>query len=161
MAFEAAYLPPARVGGKGGESPAHERDPFHYGTEASRRARGVEVYAALRSLGRSGLAEMIEAGCRHARRFAEGLEAGGHVVLNEVVLNQVVVTFGAAERTARVIERIQDEGVCWCGPTHWKGQDAMRISVSCWATEAEDVERSLESILRCAASVPERGAANG
>lgn len=126
------------------------REPFHYGPELSRRARGVEVWAALRSLGRDGVAALVDRCCRQARRFAEGLRAAGHDVRNEVVLNQVVVTFGDAARTARVIERVQREGVCWAGPTTWRGAAGMRISVSGWATSDGDVERSLASILRCA-----------
>ncbi len=142
MSFGAPYLPTEA-----------RREPFHYGPEASRRARGIEVYAALRSLGRRGLAEMIETGCRHARRFAEGLGKAGHTVLNEVVLNQVVVSFGAAEIDRAVIKAIQTAGECWCGPTNWQGRDAMRISVSGWATTDDDVERSLASILQCASTV--------
>ena len=118
----------------------------------SRRARGVEVWAALRALGRSGLAELIERSCQYAARFAEGLSAAGYEVLNEVVSNQVLVSFGAAERTRQVIAALQAEGSCWCGGTTWQGQAAMRISVSSWATTAEDVERSLAAMLRSAAT---------
>ncbi len=139
MSISAAYLP--------ADAP---REPFHYTPEASRRARGVEVWAVLRGLGRLGVEEMIDQGCRQASRFAQGLTASGYTVLNEVVLNQVVVTFGDAEINARVIAAIQEEGTCWCGPTDWRGRSAMRISVSCWATRDEDIERSLDSILRCA-----------
>ncbi|MCU0669191.1 MAG: pyridoxal-dependent decarboxylase [Myxococcota bacterium] len=128
------------------------REPFHYGPELSRRARGVEVWAALRSLGRAGVAALVDRCCRQARRFAEGLRAAGHDVRNEVALNQVVVSFGDAAKTARVIERVQREGVCWAGPTTWRGAAGMRISVSGWATSDADVERSLASILRCAAA---------
>jgi glutamate/tyrosine decarboxylase-like PLP-dependent enzyme len=128
-----------------------DRVPYQYTPDFSRRARGVEVWAALRQLGRSGLADLIERTCRHATRFAEGLLAGGYSVLNEVVLNQVLVSFGNAERTRDVIRRIQEEGTCWCGGTVWQGQTAMRISVSSWATTDEDVERSLAAILRAAA----------
>lgn len=127
------------------------REPFHFGPELSRRARGVEVWAALRSLGREGVAALVDRCCRHARRFADGLRAAGHDVRNDVALNQVVVSFGDAARTARVIERVQREGVCWAGPTQWRGTTGMRISVSGWATSDADVERSLASILRCAA----------
>ena len=127
------------------------REPSHYTPELSRRARGVEIWAALRSLGRSGLAGLIERNCRHARRFAEGLRKAGYDVLNEVVLNQVLVSFGSAERTRQVIGRIQDDGTCWCGGTEWQGRVAMRISVSSWATTEEDVERSLRAIIRLAA----------
>src|SRR5512138_221961 len=129
-----------------------EREPMEYTPEMSRRARGVEVWAALRSLGRAGLAEMIERCCRHARRFAEGLTAGGYEVLNDVQLNQVLVSFGDAEETRRVIAAIQQDGTCWCGGTVWQGHTAMRISVSSWMTTDEDVEKSLEAMLRIAAA---------
>jgi glutamate/tyrosine decarboxylase-like PLP-dependent enzyme len=139
MGMTAAYLPQSG-----------QRDPADTTPELSRRARGLEVWAALRALGRSGLADLVERTCRHARRFAEGLSAGGHRVLNDVVLNQVLVSFGDAERTRRVIAAIQSEGTCWCGGTVWQGQTAMRISVSCWSTTEEDVERSLAAMLRAA-----------
>jgi glutamate/tyrosine decarboxylase-like PLP-dependent enzyme len=139
MAISAAYLP-------GREA----REPAQYTPESSRRARGVEVWAALRSLGRQGLAELIERNCRFAERFAEGLRSAGYPVLNDVVLNQVLVSFGDTEMTRRVIEGVQEDGTCWCGGTQWNGQSAMRISVSCWATTDEDVERSLTAVLRIA-----------
>jgi glutamate/tyrosine decarboxylase-like PLP-dependent enzyme len=126
------------------------REPDHYTPEFSRRARGVEIWAALLSLGRRGLADLVERCCRHARRFAEGLRAAGFEVLNDVVLNQVLVSFGSPEDTRRVIARIQEEGTCWCGGTVWQGRTAMRISVSSWATTDRDVEVSLEAILRAA-----------
>jgi glutamate/tyrosine decarboxylase-like PLP-dependent enzyme len=129
------------------------RDPFRLTPEMSRRARSVPLWAALRSLGRSGLAEMIERCCRHATRFAEALRAAGHAVLNEVVLNQVLVSFGTPEVTNAVIAEIQRDGTCWCGGTVWQGQTAMRISVSSWATTDEDVDRSLAAILRVASRV--------
>jgi glutamate/tyrosine decarboxylase-like PLP-dependent enzyme len=129
-----------------------DRVPYQYTPDFSRRARGVEVWAALRQLGRQGLAELIERTCQHATRFANGLRAAGYSVLNDVVLNQVLVSFGNAERTREVIRRVQDEGTCWCGGTVWQGHAAMRISVSSWATTAEDVERSLAAILRVAGS---------
>jgi len=140
MAITAEYLPT--------ESP--ERNPSDYTPELSRRARGVEVWAALRSLGRKGLADMIDRTCRHARRFAEGLSAAGFQILNEVVLNQVLVSFGDAEKTNRVIAGIQADGTCWCGGTVWQGKTAMRISVSSWATTEADVEKSLEAMIRVA-----------
>jgi glutamate/tyrosine decarboxylase-like PLP-dependent enzyme len=136
----AAYIPATRA----------ERDPTDFVPEASRRARAVTVYAALRSLGRDGLRDLVERNCRQARRFADGLRAAGHEVLNEVVLNQVLVAFGDAERTERTIAAIQDEGTCWCGGTVWHGRKAMRISVSGWATTEEDVGRSLDAMLRVA-----------
>ena len=131
-----------------GES--EDRVPYDYTPEFSRRARGIEIWAALRSLGRTSLAEMIERTCRHAARFAEGLRAAGYQVLNEVELNQVLVSFGDAETTRRVIAAVQAEGTCWAGSTIWQGHTAMRISVSSWATTGEDVERSLEAIARIA-----------
>jgi glutamate/tyrosine decarboxylase-like PLP-dependent enzyme len=138
MAVTAEYLP----------TESSYRNPSDFTPELSRRARGVEVWAALRSLGRSGLAEMVERNCRQARRFAEGLQAAGFQVLNEVVLNQVLVSFGDAQTTQRVITAIQADGTCWCGGTIWQGHTAMRISVSSWATTDEDVERSLSAMIR-------------
>jgi len=140
MAITAEYLPTATT----------QRNPSDYTPEFSRRGRGVEVWAALRSLGRAGLTEMIERCCRHARHFAEGLQAGGYAVLNDVVLNQVLVSFGSPEVTQRVIHGIQAEGTCWAGATVWQGRTAMRISVSSWATTDEDVQRSIEAMLRVA-----------
>jgi glutamate/tyrosine decarboxylase-like PLP-dependent enzyme len=101
----------------------------------------------LHTLGRSGLADLVERTCRSAVRFAEGLRAAGYTILNEVVFNQVLVMFGDAERTRRVIAGIQQDGTCWCGGTIWQGQTAMRISVSSWATTDADVERSLEAMI--------------
>jgi glutamate/tyrosine decarboxylase-like PLP-dependent enzyme len=129
------------------------REPYRYTPEFSRRARGVEVWAALASLGRLGLAELVERTCQHAARFAEGLRTAGYEVLNEVVLNQVLVSFGDAETTRAVIAAIQEDGTCWCGGTVWQGKTAMRISVSSWATTGADVERSLDAILALAASI--------
>ncbi len=140
MAVTAAYFPTA----------SDHRNPSDYTPELSRRARGVEVWAALRSLGRSGLTELIERTCRHARQFARELKAAGYEILNEVVMNQVLVSFGDAETTHRVIAGIQANGTCWCGSTAWQGQTAMRISVSSWATTDADVERSLAAMLQIA-----------
>jgi glutamate/tyrosine decarboxylase-like PLP-dependent enzyme len=128
-----------------------ERDPHEFVPDESRRARAVPLYAALRSLGRSGIAKLVDRCCRHARRFAEGLRTAGYDVLNDVVLNQVLVAFGDAEQTRRTIAAIQREGTCWCGGTVWQDRTAMRISVSNWRTTEEDVERSLEAMLRAAA----------
>ncbi len=131
--------------------PAGERrEPIDYTPEMSRRARAIEIWAALRSLGRSGLSDLIERTCDHATRFAEGLSAAGYQVLNDVVLNQVLVSFGDNETTRKVIAGIQADGTCWCGGTIWQGQDAMRISVSSWATSNEDVERSLAAMIKVA-----------
>jgi glutamate/tyrosine decarboxylase-like PLP-dependent enzyme len=141
MAVTAEYLP---------KGMAH-RNPSEYTPELSRRARGVEVWAALRSLGRSGLAELIERNCRQARRFAQALSGAGYDVLNEVLLNQVLVSFGDADTTNKIIAELQAEGTCWCGGTVWQGHTAMRISVSSWATTDADVETSLNAILKIAA----------
>jgi glutamate/tyrosine decarboxylase-like PLP-dependent enzyme len=141
MSVNAAYL----------EQQDARGEPYQYTPEMSRRARGVEVWAALRTLGRAGVADLIERSCRYATRFAEGLRAAGYQVLNEVVSNQVLVAFGDADTTRQVIAAIQAEGICWCGGTTWQGQAAMRISVSSWATTEEDVERSLAAMLRNAA----------
>ncbi|KKW62935.1 aminotransferase class V-fold PLP-dependent enzyme [Mycolicibacterium elephantis] len=128
-----------------------DREPCHYTPDMSRRARGIEIWAALRSLGRAGTAELIERCCHHAARFAEGFRAAGHQVLNDVVLNQVLVSFGDDETTRRVVAGVQTDGTCWFGGTVWQGRAAMRVSVSSWATTDEDVERSLAAVLRIAA----------
>jgi glutamate/tyrosine decarboxylase-like PLP-dependent enzyme len=143
MSITAEYLP----------TDTSERNPSDFTPELSRRARGVEIWAALRTLGRQGLERLLDRNCRQAERFAEGLSAAGHEVLNEIHLNQVLVAFGAPERTRRVIEALQRDGTCWCGGTVWQGRTAMRISVSSWATTDEDVERSLAAMLRVAAAV--------
>jgi len=141
MAITAEYLPTETA----------ERNPSDYTPELSRRARGVEVWAALRCLGRAGLAELFERNCRQAKRFASALQAAGYEVLNDVVLNQVLVAFGDPERTHQVIAAIQEEGTCWCGGTVWQGRTAMRISICSWATTDADVEKSLAAMLRLAA----------
>jgi glutamate/tyrosine decarboxylase-like PLP-dependent enzyme len=129
------------------------REPCYYTPDASRRARGVELWAALRSLGRSGLRDMIERNCHQAKLFAERLRNAGFTILNEVVLNQVMVSFGSPDETRRVIAEIQADGTCWCGGTQWHGQTAMRISVSSWATTDEDVERSAQAMIRIGRAV--------
>lgn len=126
------------------------REPWQYTPDASRRARGIELWASMRSLGRSGLREMIERNCRQAKLFADRLRAAGFSVLNDVVLNQVLVSFGSPEETRRVIAEIQADGTCWCGGTVWQGHTAIRISVSCWATTDEDVERCVAAMIRIA-----------
>jgi glutamate/tyrosine decarboxylase-like PLP-dependent enzyme len=140
MAITADYLPT--------DSPF--RNPSDFTPELSRRARGVEVWAALLSLGRSGLDEMIARCCLLARRFAEALRGAGFNILNEVVLNQVLVSFGEPQMTRRVIDAVQADGTCWAGVTVWQGHTAMRISVSSWATTIHDVDRSAAAIVRIA-----------
>jgi glutamate/tyrosine decarboxylase-like PLP-dependent enzyme len=147
FAKSAAYFVPGREG---------ERDPDAFTPEASRRARGFPVWAALRSLGRSGVAELVDRCCRHARRFAGQLGAAeGVEVLNEVVLNQVLVRFpdpgGDSDgRTREVIRRVQEDGTLWLGGTTWHDLAAMRISVSNWSTTDDDVDRSAAAILAAA-----------
>src|SRR6266853_464843 len=139
MGITAAYL-----------EPGSRREPMHHTPDTSRRARGVELWASLKSLGRSGLCALIERTCDYARRFAEGLREGGFDVLNDVVINQVLVSFGRPEVTREVIRRVQEDGTCWCGGTVWQGKAAMRISLSSWATTDADVEHSLRAIIRIA-----------
>ena len=138
MAINAEYLP------------SDQANPSDYTPEVSRRPRGVDAWAALRALGRSGLADLVERHCRLARRFAQAFTDAGFTVLNEVVLNQVLVSFGDAERTRQVIAAIQEDGTCWCGTTVWQGRTAMRVSVISWATTDADVERSIAAIGRIA-----------
>jgi glutamate/tyrosine decarboxylase-like PLP-dependent enzyme len=133
------------------ETTGAERDPFNWVPESSRRARGFAIWAALRSLGRRGVAALVARTSDHARRFAAGLEGGPGVrVLNDVVLNQVLVSFGDEATTHRVIAAIQREGTCWAGVTEWQGHTAMRISVSNWQTTEDDVERSLAAMIAAA-----------
>jgi glutamate/tyrosine decarboxylase-like PLP-dependent enzyme len=141
MTVSAAYL-----------QASDSREPYQYTPEASRRARAIEVWAALRSLGQRGLADMVERNCRLASRFAGQLRTAGYSILNDVVLNQVLVSFGDAAATKRVISELQNEGTCWCGGTEWHGQTAMRISVSGWATTEEDVDQSAAAVLRVASA---------
>ncbi|HSL67812.1 MAG TPA: aminotransferase class V-fold PLP-dependent enzyme [Actinomycetota bacterium] len=153
MTVTAAYL----VRGVGEAYQAYDHVP-----ESSRHARGLSVYTALRSLGRSGVAELVDRSCALARRMAERLAAPpGVTILNDVVLNQVLVRFaaptdddsGADERTAAVIAALQRDGTCWVGGTIWQGRGAMRISISNWSTTEQDIDLSAEAILRCAASL--------
>lgn len=138
MAITAEYLPTETA----------QRNPSDYTPELSRRARGVDIWAAMRSLGRSGISEMIERHCRQARRFAEGLQKLGFEIYNEVVLNQVLVSFGSPERTKKMIAAIQADGTMWAGETVWQGKTAMRISVIGWNTSDADVEKCLKAIAR-------------
>ncbi len=136
MSINAAYLPPGTPG------------PYQLTPGMSRKARGVEAYAALLSLGKRGVSDLIERCCRHAKTLATGLEQAGFKILNDVVLNQVLVDFGP--RTEEIIQAIQQDRVCWVGGTEWQGKRAMRISVSSWATTDEDIQRSLQSMINAA-----------
>ena len=151
MTVTASYLVQA--------APGTDRDPVDWNPEFSRRARSLPVYAALASLGRSGVADIVDRCCAHARRFADRLSAvPGIVILNDVVLNQVLVRFLAPSgvdvdhdaRTRGVIAAVQRDGTCWLGGSTWRGQAVMRISVSSAATTTDDVDASVDAILRAA-----------
>jgi glutamate/tyrosine decarboxylase-like PLP-dependent enzyme len=142
MSLAASYL----IQGEAGQ-----RDEYMWTPETSRRARGLPVYAALRSLGRTGVAELVDRCCRHARHFAEALGAEpGVTVINDVVLNQALIRFDDDDAmTQDVVRRVQLDGTCWLGGTIWQGRAAMRISVSNWSTSERDVDLSVAAILRC------------
>ena len=133
-----------------------ERDEFRWVPEYSRRARGFPTYAALRSLGRDGVREMVERGCRLATRMADGLRASGVEILNDVVLDQILARFHPADGgdadawTRQVISRVQADGTCWLSGTTWHGMAAMRISIVNWSTTEDDIDRSLAAILEAA-----------
>ncbi|MCB1604198.1 MAG: aspartate aminotransferase family protein, partial [Xanthomonadales bacterium] len=137
MAITASYLPTKNAG----------RNPSDYTPELSRRARGVDIYAVLHHLGTSGVEELVNRCCACAKQFAEGFVAAGYKVMNDVVLNQVVVDFGSEELNLKILDAVQKEGTCWVGQTIWKGITAMRISVSNWQTNSQDVRESLNIIL--------------
>ena len=139
MSMEAAYLDQSGA-----------RIPYHYTPELSKKARAIEIWATLRSLGKKGIADLIERTCSHAEKFADGLRRAGYKILNDVVVNQVLVSFGDSDKTDKIISEIQKDGTCWVGGTKWNGESAMRISVSSWATTEEDVEKSLKAMIRIA-----------
>ena len=136
MSVNAAYLPPGTPG------------PYQFTPGLSRKARGIEAYATLYNLGKKGVSDLVENSCKHAKTFADGLTKAGYQVLNQVDLNQVLVDFG--ENTEQIIAAIQEDRTCWAGGTTWQGKKAMRISVSSWATTDEDVERSLDAMIKVA-----------
>lgn len=142
FASEAGYLPPD----SGFEA-------MHHTPMASQRPRQIEVWAALRTLGRSGVADLVSRTCGYARDIAGELREAGLEVLNDVVLNQVVVRAGTDEATLRLIDAVQADGTCWCGPTRWRGRPAMRISVSGWATTPGDVRASAAAIVGAARGI--------
>jgi glutamate/tyrosine decarboxylase-like PLP-dependent enzyme len=145
MASASAYIPP------------HDEDVpwgLDWTPEFSRRARGLPLYAALRSLGRTGVARIVDSSCEQARQMADRLaEAEGVEVLNDVVLNQVLVGFDDDHTTKAVIERIQRHGTCWVSGSSFRGREVMRVSVVGWQTETDDIDRSAESILEAAREV--------
>src|SRR5204863_9171267 len=134
MAVSAAYL--ARSG---------QREPAEFVPEASRRGRAIPMYAALRYLGRRGVAEVVERCCRHSMMMASLIREAGLEVLNEVVLNQVLVTV-----TPEHLARVQADGTCWLGGTTWRGRHALRVSFSNWSTTEDDVRRAAAAILAAA-----------
>jgi len=151
MQLRAAYL-------QGSDAAAAPRAPSDYVPESSRRATGFATWAALRELGRDGVAALVERCCALARRFATQLAAlDGVVIGNDVVMNQVLVHVGSDARTDEVIAAIQRDGTCWMGGTHWHGRRYMRIAVSNWSTTAADVDRSVAAIAAILARIPDRG----
>jgi glutamate/tyrosine decarboxylase-like PLP-dependent enzyme len=146
MGYTAAYL--------AGQVAGREFGGGDFVPESSRRARGFATWAAIRSLGRSGIADLVDNCCGMARRFADGLDAlEGVEVVNEVVLNQVLVRVGDEELTNAVQRRLEEEGTLWLGATTWRGERLLRISVSNWSTSEEDVDRCVEAIARARSSV--------
>jgi glutamate/tyrosine decarboxylase-like PLP-dependent enzyme len=139
MEASAAYLPEDAV-----------LEPMHVTPQSSQRARGAEVWAVLATLGRDGVAALVDRTCALARRFADGMRGAGYTVANDVVLNQVIVDFGDEARTSAVIAAVQEEGTCWCGPTVWQGRAAMRVSVSGWNTTEQNIDRSAAAVAACA-----------
>jgi glutamate/tyrosine decarboxylase-like PLP-dependent enzyme len=144
MSVRASYLEQAE--------PDAARDQMDWNPEFSRRARGFPIYAAIRSLGREGIAAMVERCCDHAASFGALLGADPEIeILNDVVLNQVLIRFGGDDAvTQAVVRSVQEDGTCWLSGTEWQGRVAMRISVSNWQTSAEDVERSVAAIREAA-----------
>ena len=142
FAAVAGYLP----AGSGFEA-------MHHTPQSSQRARQVEVWAVLRTLGRSGVAEMIDRACAAATTIADRLRTSGFTVLNDVVLNQVLVRLGDGARTEALIAEVQRDGRIWCGPTQWAGETAMRISVSSWKTTVADAADAADVIVECASGL--------
>jgi glutamate/tyrosine decarboxylase-like PLP-dependent enzyme len=131
-----------------------ERIPCQYTPELSRRARAIDLWAVLRTLGKVGVDELVSRTCQYAEHVAKTLDSAGFEVLNKIETNQVLVSFGRdPETTHRVIRGFQTQGICWCGGTVWKGKTAMRISVSSFKTTADDIERSLQAILTVARQI--------
>ena len=123
------------------------RDGMLYTLEMSRRARSIDLWAALKSLGRDGIDALIAQLCQRAQQFAVELKAQNFRILNDVVFNQVLVACDTTELTARTLELIQAGGECWCGGTQWRGDSVIRISVCSWMTTAEDIQRSVAAFV--------------
>jgi glutamate/tyrosine decarboxylase-like PLP-dependent enzyme len=146
MAYTASYLT--------GQVAGRELGGGDFVPESSRRARGFATWAALRSLGRAGVADLVDRCCALARRFAAGSdELDGVEVVNDVVLNQVLVRVGDANATDRLERLLQDDGTCWIGATTWRGERLLRIAVSNWSTTAADVDRVVEVVGRLRAEL--------
>jgi glutamate/tyrosine decarboxylase-like PLP-dependent enzyme len=139
FAAVAGYLPP----GAGFEA-------MHHTPQSSQRARQVEVWAVLRTLGRRGVTDLVARTCGHAQAMAGYLRRAGLEVLNDVVLNQVLVRAATDELTLAIVQAVQQDGTCWCGPTTWQHRPAMRISVSGWATSGDDIRKSADAIIAAA-----------
>jgi glutamate/tyrosine decarboxylase-like PLP-dependent enzyme len=139
FAATAGYLPPDT----GFEA-------MHHTPQSSQRARQIEVWAVLRTLGRQGVTDLVVRTCNHAQAMAADLRQGGLEVLNDVVLNQVLVRAATDERTQAMVEAVQQDGTCWCGPTTWENRPAMRISISGWATTSDDIKKSADAIIAAA-----------
>jgi glutamate/tyrosine decarboxylase-like PLP-dependent enzyme len=152
MAYTASYLT-GQVAGRqfgGGD----------FVPESSRRARGFATWAALRSLGRSGVTDLVDRCCDLAARFAEGLrQVDGIDIVNDVILNQVLVRVGDASETDRIEQRVQQEGTCWLGATTWRGERLLRISISNWSTTESDIDRSVDAVAQAHAEARREGAA--
>jgi len=142
FASQAGYLPPE-----------DRYEAMHHTPQSSQRARQIEVWAALRTLGREGLADLVSGLSAHAATIGSSLSLVGANVLNNVVLNQVLVTGNSDESTAAWVDAIQADGTCWCGPTIWNGSPAMRVSVSGWPTTSDDIGTSIEAMIRCGRAV--------
>ena len=127
-------------------------EPMHRGPDMSQRARAIETWAVLKSLGRSGVAQLVERSCDHARTLAAALESGGLVIHNDVVLNQILVGCNDDSKTEALVDAVQRDGRIWCGGSEWRGRPVMRISVSSWATTAEDIDVAAAAIMECAAA---------
>jgi len=125
----------------------------HHTPQSSQRARQIEVWSVLRTLGRSGIADLVQQSCAAAVAIADRLRDSGFDVINEVVLNQVLVQLNDTDKTERLIAAIQEDGRIWCGPTQWNGSPAMRISVSSWKTTVDDAEAAADIMIECAEAV--------
>jgi glutamate/tyrosine decarboxylase-like PLP-dependent enzyme len=136
FAAAAGYLPPD-----------DRFEAMHHTPQASQRARQIEIWAVLRTLGRQGVTDLVARTCAHAQAMAADLREAGLQVLNDVVLNQVLVRAATDEQTLALVDAVQQDGTCWCGPTTWQHRPAMRISVSSWATSGDDIRKSADAII--------------